>query len=518
MLVVVNKAARLASTFYRSAAFFLPILGIIFGVVLMGCRPATDLSESSPASFTPTVTPSPTSSDTLIASVPTPTAEVPGSTPSAPPNPTEPPPAKTITPENPPATPAHHQLTTTFGYTYQQPDGNRLVAGRGNLPASPPLDIALAGEPAWIAAAPVTDGSSVWAVALSDGRTQAFRVDADGQVEALVEPVSITPPQLPPGMPPLLKIEGDAASLPVATTDAASLQTHPVFLPDTGQMASIQAGGQLLIWNDDQTEFTALEVNPLPDARILVDEQGRLLLLTNPTTRYGHGVLGDGLEAAGITLIETRPEPRVVNTISIPEPTVVEGIAPIWTDLDGDGIREIIVTLSNANQGAQVVVYSEAGEQIAAGPAIGRGNRWRHQLVAASFGPNGETELVDVLTPHIGGTVEFYQLDGSQLRIVAQVPGYTSHVIGTRNLDMAVAGDFDGDGQTELLLPNQRRTDVGAIRRTADGAEVGWTLPVEGVVNTNLAAVQLADSRVIVGLGREDGVLRLWGICSEGDC
>jgi hypothetical protein len=131
--------------------------------------------------------------------------------------------------------------------------------------------------------------------------------------------------------------------------------------------------------------------------------------------------------------------------------------------------------------------------------------------VAAPFGTNGETELVDVLTPHIGGTVEFYQLDGDQLRIVARVPGYTSHVIGTRNLDMAVAGDFDGDGQPELLLPNQRRTEVGAIQRTASGAVVAWRLPVEGLVTTNLAAVSLADNRVVVGTGRGDGVLRLWG-------
>jgi hypothetical protein len=67
------------------------------------------------------------------------------------------------------------------------------------------------------------------------------------------------------------------------------------------------------------------------------------------------------------------------------------------------------------------------------------------------------------------GVVEFYQWREDTLQIVARVPGYTSHVIGTRNLDMAAAGDFDGDGRFELLLPNQQRTTLGGIRRTEDG-------------------------------------------------
>jgi hypothetical protein len=75
---------------------------------------------------------------------------------------------------------------------------------------------------------------------------------------------------------------------------------------------------------------------------------------------------------------------------------------------------------------------------------------------------------------------------------------------------MALAGDFDGDGATELLLPNQARTELGAIRRTADGAEVAWTVPMNGRLSTNLAAVQLANGQLAIGAGREDGILRVW--------
>ena len=113
-------------------------------------------------------------------------------------------------------------------------------------------------------------------------------------------------------------------------------------------------------------------------------------------------------------------------------------------------------------------------------------------------------------TPHIGGVVEFYQLVGTQLRLTASLPGYTSHVLGSRNLDMAVAGDFDGDGQPELLLPVQDRTMLAGIRRTTTGAEQAWTADVGGGAATNLAAVSLLDGRLALGVGREDGTVRLW--------
>jgi hypothetical protein len=234
------------------------------------------------------------------------------------------------------------------------------------------------------------------------------------------------------------------------------------------------------------------------------------MLLTDPTDRYRHGVLGDALEAGSITIVETAPTVRVASVIDVPAESVVEGIAPIWVDWDGNGSREIVVTQANAATGAQIVLYDEAGQLLASGPAIGRGNRWRHQLAVAPFGPAGEVELADVLTPHLGGIVEFYQWEGETLRVVASLPGYTSHVIGSRNLDMAVAGDFDGDGRVELVLPDQALSTLGAIRRTVAGAEVAWTVPLAGRLETNLAAVTLADGSLALGAGVSGAVLLVW--------
>ena len=75
---------------------------------------------------------------------------------------------------------------------------------------------------------------------------------------------------------------------------------------------------------------------------------------------------------------------------------------------------------------------------------------------------------------------------------------------------MALGGDFDGDGQVELLLPSQGQTELGGIQCIAEGAEVAWTVPVGGRVSTNLAAVTLSDGKLAVGVGQAEGVLRLW--------
>ncbi|MDH5507856.1 MAG: hypothetical protein OEZ02_11610, partial [Anaerolineae bacterium] len=185
-------------------------------------------------------------------------------------------------------------------------------------------------------------------------------------------------------------------------------------------------------------------------------------------------------------------------------------IMPIWTDLTGDGAREIIVTLSDGSQGAQIVVFDENGDQIANGSPIGKGYRWRHQIAAAPFGPLGELELVDVLTPHIGGIVEFFQMVDGALLPSAQTGGFTSHTIHSRNLDMAAVGDFDGDGLIEVLLPSQDLSMLGGIHRNENGAETAWEIPVGGKLNTNLAVIQFANGTLAIGVGVQEGRLRIW--------
>lgn len=397
------------------------------------------------------------------------------------------------------------QSVVSVGYTYQRSDGNRIASGRGAMPATKPVDVPLSGQPEWLAAASRDDGSSIWVTVLSDGRVQAFQV-----VEKHVSPIEIMPDSLPQGTPPLLVMEPNEEPKLANVLDASASQlTHPAILNKaTGRIAYIDGNGDLVI--QDGVSSDRLEVNALLDARILSDEAERVLLLTDPTDRYSHGVLGDAVEASSVTLVETRPISRVLLKIPISSPEVVEGLSPIWFDLTGDGKREIIVTLSSASQGARIVVFNESGELIASGPSIGQGFRWRHQLAAVGSGGSKKPQVISVRTPHIGGVFELYQLDGDVLTIVDQIPGYSSHVIGSRNLDMSALGDFDGDGEIEALVPIQGMDSLGAVSFADGNVQEIWQAPLGGRLSTNLATVELPNGQMAVGVGNDRQQLRLW--------
>ncbi len=391
------------------------------------------------------------------------------------------------------------RVSASYGFTHQRADGNRMVAGRGSLPAARVVDVPIGGTPEWIVAAPQARGV-IWITVRADGTAHAFRT-----VGAEVEHIPFIPNRLPPGMPPLVQVAADMVTL-VEPDGIASPLTHPV------------PGGDGLLWVTPEGDVAfsgsgdrRLAAQALPDARLVSDGTGLVAVLGGATQeRYRHGVLGDAIEATQLVLLTVEPALRIVRVIGLGEPDVVEGIAPFWADLDGDGTSELVVTVSNSTIGGRIVIYGTDGQRVAEGPGFDHGGRWRHAIAVGPFATDGTQELAVVRTPHIGGVVEFYQLLDAELRLTASLPGYTSHVLGSRNLDMAVAGDFDGDGQLELLLPVQDRTMLAGIRRTTTGAEQAWTVDVGGVAATNLAAVSLPDGRLVLGVGREDGTVRLW--------
>jgi hypothetical protein len=160
--------------------------------------------------------------------------------------------------------------------------------------------------------------------------------------------------------------------------------------------------------------------------------------------------------------------------------------------------------------GAQIRVYRVDETLLASGAPAGQSHRWRHQIAWGAFGPNGEMELVDVLRPHLDGVVEFYQLQGDQLVVVASRAGYTSHQINTRNLDKALGGDFNGDGQPEIVVSDPSWERLIGLQHTAQGVVEVWELPLDGKLTTNLSAVTLPDGKIALAAGTDQPTLDIW--------
>jgi hypothetical protein len=226
----------------------------------------------------------------------------------------------------------------------------------------------------------------------------------------------------------------------------------------------------------------------LQDSIILEDDQQRLLILTDPSDQYQHGILGDSLEANSVTIVDLSDEPNVINKFSVPKNWVIESIKPLWSDWDNDGDKEIVLTLSNSTQGSKIVLYDESGNNLAESAPIGIGYRWRHVLDIASFGDNGQKFLVDVQTPHIGGIVNYYSWDkeNNTINVEASLSGYSTHDIGSRDMHMYLLTEDEKSQQTLLIIPTQSKRELVALRYKSGKIHEEWIIPLGGKLTGNL--------------------------------
>ena len=345
--------------------------------------------------------------------------------------------------------------------------GDRVVDGCGPL-SGDVLDVELGGTPAWVLPDPSDRGGS-WFVVLDDG-TIAHVID-DGSGGAFVSQ-SETPP-LAPGAPPMALAMGEDEVVFGSAFGAAG-------------------------WFTD----------PLPDTRVTEIPGDAIVALAGATDRYDHGVLGDELEAVAV---EVRDAAGNVTRIEVGAEEVIEGTSAMVLELAGDDIEpELLVTVSDANDGARLRAYDLEGGIVAESAPIGQGYRWLHQVGAGRLAPDGEREVIAVRTPHIGGIVEAYRTVDDRFELVASIEGYSSHQLGSANLDMALLADVDGDGRLDVVVPAQTFDELALLTRTDDGFEELGTLALDGRLRTNVAATPTIDGGLVLAVGTDDGRLRIF--------
>lgn len=345
--------------------------------------------------------------------------------------------------------------------------GNRIVGGCGPLRGDT-LDVALGGTPAWVLPDPSDRGGS-WFVVLDDGTVD--HVIDDGSGAAYVSE-SQSPP-LVPGHPPLAFAAGED---------------------------EVVVGSAL--------GATAWFADPLPDARVTEIPGAALVAPVGPTDRYAHGVLGDELEGSAV---EVRDQAGPLARVAVGTDEVLEGTSAMVVELVPNDLgHELLVTVSDADDGARLRAYALDGSVVAESEPIGQSNRWLHQIGAGALAPDGELEIIAVRTPHIGGIVEAYRVVEDHLELVASTGGYSSHQLGSDNLDMALLADADGDGRLDVVVPTQAMDEIALLARTDDGFEELDRLTLDGRLLTNVAATPAADGGLVLAVGTDDGKLRIF--------
>ena len=405
------------------------------------------------------------------------------------------------------AQPEDSPVLDRYFYPAHNPAGSHFVRGSGSFPAVETIDIPLRGVPAWAVAYAME--TAVWHIVMQNGDLQVIELAPDGSART----AAFEPGWFAGAQPPLVGVSMVEGTYVMRSDGSVSPLSHPLPVNDF-EVLYINRDGALVLGREEGV-VAALPVQAAPDARLVMNRTGQVALYANASDqRYVHGIMGDRLEGATLLILDVRASQlRLLARVDLPGDAVYEGIAPFWADVDGDGIEDLVTTVADAAQGARLRAYLWDGGQVRQevdGQPIGMGNRWRHQLAADAFGPNGELEIAALRTPHIGGTLEFYRFDGAALRVEAAYSNVTSHLIGSRNLDQTAAGDFNGDGQPEVLVMDPSRTQVIAVQHQAAGAAEVWRLDAGHEIVSSFAPVELLDERLALAVGTADGRLRVW--------
>jgi len=388
-------------------------------------------------------------------------------------------------------------LLDRYFYTYHNPAGNRFLRGAGSFPNVIAVDAPLRGKPVW--AVGYAMETAIWHVVLEGGTLQVIEVTLDGDARTLAYETG----WFDGTQPPIVGVSMIEGTYIMRSDASVSPLSHPIAVNDF-EVLYISLAGDLVLGREDGV-VASVPINAPLDSRLVMNSRGQFALYAKAT---------DQLAASTLLVLEAREgQIRILARIDLPGEDAYEGIAPFWADIDGDGVEDLVTTVSNGSLGARIRAYVWDGgwiRQEIDGPATGRGDRWLHQLTAGRFGPDGAVEIVAVRNPRQEPEMEFFRLGDGALEPAASLPGVTSHVPGSRNLDQTAAGDFNGDGKPEVLAMDLRRRAIVAIQRNLSGANEIWRLEAGGEIVSNFAPVELLGEGLALAVGTDDNRLRVW--------
>lgn len=397
--------------------------------------------------------------------------------------------------------------------SFGRPSGNRVAAGKGTFPR-------------WQAFGIATEVPMRWVVALDRERLAA--VDRDGTLWILdagrtgLSVAARYGESVSPDAPPaVVDLDEDQRGLALIGRDGrltlwseGTLRSYDVGAPLSrlsfplpvrvaGQrwsdLLAVAADGAIVRiarLSSAPRIVSRVETRALPDARITLDDLDgdgvpEAVVLTDPTERHGHGVLGDRVEAASVSVIGITPFGLSLRSRHVLATAVFEDLVPVLAPIS-EGGRPVVLVARSAPETAAVVAGLGWREgslvPVAETPAVKGGLEWVHVIGAANLGGDATPEVVAVRMPQPGGVLTAYRRTGAVFTTVAQVPGFASHAAGSRNQDQALLADLDGNGRPEVILPRQSRVALAALELESGRWVERWSVTLRGPIESNLAA------------------------------
>ncbi len=272
-----------------------------------------------------------------------------------------------------------------------------------------------------------------------------------------------------------------------------------------GKIAALASNAKTLYVLDENLNIlTEVFVNALPDAEIIAtdlnnDSKEELILLTTPSSRYQHGVLGDAIEAESLTVFDSETLAELA-TYSLDEPFVFEQRRV--TPFSSANRVGILATTASGSTGAGVLFLEwidDTLEATAQSDFIGTGFRWLNLFSSQ------EGSAFAIRTPHIGGPLQRYTLEENELLINAFQLSVTNHVIRSRNLDLAVMLPSSSSEKQFFAFPDQSLTSIKLIVCEAN-CEVQKEYALESRLSTNLSYLETAEDLTVLAADESGGL------------
>ncbi len=304
----------------------------------------------------------------------------------------------------------------------------------------------------------------------------------------------------------ILGVDGDGrlrafGAAPPEVGPAVSPHSRPACLPGGRVVALSSDARSVLLLSPDLKTIASHTLDALPDGDPIPLGDG-VAVLSHPTQRYRHGVLGDEIEAAAVTLLR-RDDLSPIATLTVAAPAVIEQrrVQPFAAA----GAYGMLITRSTPDEGAGVEAIALRGDAlvpVASAPPIGAGERWLNLFAATG------DHAYAVRTPHLGGPLERLRKAGAHLQTSRFALDVTNHQIGSRNLDLALLLPPPAGAKVDVLaLPTLDLRNVRLVACDDAGCTAVAMLKLDAPLSSNLAA-RWRGAKLALYAGEDNGELQ----------